>query len=165
MERSPITKSIKFLSSCPQRSTSIFYGALFLVFCVLIGVGLCPDIQKTMMRKFHFMPRPFVQWAMLQFVPSMYNFKNDFFESLQPLPIDARMEDRPEVQHFTVNHYPLRMVYFYYSRQTFVFPKPVYVYIRTTFRKQEITTSYMMVSSSKGIQIYFLNAYEYSDNK
>ena len=162
MRTSPVIKSLRILAVNPWQSTSIVYGLLLIVFCVLIGVGFCPLIQRAMMRKFHFMPRPFVQWAALQFVPSMYNFKNDLFLSRQPLSADARMDGKPGVQHMAVNHYPLRMLYFRYSRQSLVLPMPVYANIRTIFRNQEIVTSYMLTSSSQGIQIHFLNAYEHS---
>lgn len=165
MRTPPIIHSIRILTSHPQRSTGILYGVFFLVFCVLIGVGVSPYIQKTMMRKFHFMPRPFAQWALLQFVPSMYNFRNDFFASTQPMAVNAQMEGKKEVLHFTVNHYPLRMWYFYYSRKPLILSIPVYANIRTTFRDQEITSSYMMASSPKVTRIHFLNAYEHSYHK
>ena len=160
MEESPIAKSLKLLSAHPQRSTGLFYGTLLLIFCILIGLGSCPFIQKTLMRKFHFMPRPFAQWAALQFLPSMYNFKNDFLESPTPLPLDTRMEAGEDVKYFTVNHYPLRMLYFYDSRRRLIFSKPLYAYARTTFRQRQIVTSYAMVSSFQQIHIFFLNSYE-----
>lgn len=165
MRTSPIAQSIKILVSNYQRSTGIFYCVLFLVFCILISVGFSPRAQKLMMGKYHFMPRPFVQWAVLQFVPSMYNFKNDFYASVQPVSVNAELDGRREVQHFSINHYPLRMLYFRYSRQPLIMSQPFYVNIRTVFRNQEIVTSYVMITSPRDIQIHFLNTYEHTDGQ
>lgn len=76
-------------------------GALGLGAAVLLAVPLGGGAARLVMAKLQ-LRGPFVRWALLQPLPSMYNFTNV-----------VRIEtpgDEPPAGTFWVNHYPLRAI-------------------------------------------------------
>ena len=159
---SPLIQSLKFLSFNPKRSVSIFYGVLFCIVLLCMSINFFPSAQKIAMRKFHLTLRPFSIWALWQFVPSMYNFHNELFVTTEPLPLSLKGRDGQEVLHFSVNHYPLRMIYFTSSRRSAFMSPSLYLYLRSVYRQEEITTSYLIQTRLRPATIIFLNSYERS---
>lgn len=162
MEQSPLVDSLELLFKRKERAVLIFYGILFVMMSTIAVASFSPGLQKTAMRKFHFVPRPFIQWAAAQFFPSMYNFCNEILISPRMLPSGFESPKSSDQVMFTVNHYPLRVLYFSLVRKDVFAHMPVYVYTRTLYRRQEINSSYMVVPLDGAIHIMLLNAYERS---
>lgn len=80
-------------------STKAFYGAMLAVVLLIVGMFFSVDIQKMMMRRFHWRDSSFLHWSLLQFVPSMYNFSN-------------HITITPGLPPHQVNHFPLREITF-----------------------------------------------------
>ena len=162
MERSPLVESLLILSNKPNKSVVFFYAVLFSIFILIAGINCSPQFQRMAMRKFHFIPRPFTQWALGQFFPSMYAFRNEILISPQYLPSDYQGLLTNGSVNMTVNHYPLRMLYFAVPREQIFAHAPFYVYIRTVFRRQEIVSTYRVTGLGQTIHITFVNSYERS---
>lgn len=151
------------LAKRSDRAVVLFYGLFFVFIFTIALANFSPFLQRTAMRKFHFLPRPFAEWALSQFFPSMYNFHNEVLFSPRLMPSDFRQPRERDQIIFTVNHYPLRMVYYSLLRQDIFRKLPVYVYTRTLFRGQEIVSSYIVTPVDSVIHIMLLNAYERFD--
>jgi hypothetical protein len=163
MDQLPLIASLQLLAKRRDRAVVFFYGIFFVLVMTVAVVSFSPVLQRTAMRKFHFLPRPFAEWALTQFFPSMYNFHNEILLSSRLLPSDFREPRSPDQILFTVNHYPLRMIYFSLMREDVFRRMPVYVYTRTLYRGQEIVSSYMVAPLDRLIHIMLLNAYERFD--
>lgn len=160
MEKSPLIISLQLLAQRRDRTVVSFYVLFFVIIMTIALASFSPFLQRTAMRKFHFLPRPFAEWALSQFFPSMYNFHNEILFSPRLMPSDFRQPRERDQIIFTVNHYPLRMVYYSLLRQDIFRKLPVYVYTRTLFRGQEIVSSYIVTPVDRITHIMLLNAYE-----
>lgn len=161
MGQSPLAESLRLIFKQPDRGVFSFYAVLLFVFVLIAGVGFSPALQTMAMRKFHYVPQPFAQWALCQFFPSMYNFHNEVLISKHVLPSDYRGPLTDTVR-FAVNHYPLRMFYFVVSRAQIANHASFYIYTRTVYRRQEIVSSYMVTFLRRVIHISLINSYERS---
>ncbi len=155
----PLLQSLNRLDTRKDPAATIFYLILFLIFICIAAVPFSPHAQKTALSKFHLTLRPFEYWAATQFVPSMYNFHNEFYWSLEPLA-GTLNPDTPNAGHLTVNHYPLRMIVFTVNRRNAVMRQPVHVYLRSSYRGRERVTAYLLLTTPQNIHAQFLNAYE-----
>lgn len=162
MNRSPLFESLRLLSKNSDRGIVLFYAVLLFVFLLIAGINYSPSLQRMAMRKFHFVPRPFAQWALCQFFPSMYNFHNEILVSPRFLPSDYQGPLGDDLVRLTVNHYPLRMLYFVVPRTLTFSHAPFYAYVRTVYRQQEIVSSYIITASGKTIRLSLVNSYERS---
>ena len=162
MNRSPLIESLRLLSKHSDRSVAFFYAVSLFVFLLLAGINYSPFLQRMAMRKFHFVPQPFAQWAICQFFPSMYNFHNEILVSPRVLPSDYQGALTGDLVRLTVNHYPLRMLYFVVPRAQIFLHAPFYAYVRTVYRQQEIVSSYMVTASHQTIRLSLVNSYERS---
>ena len=162
MFESPLIQSLKRLDIKKDREAVYFYSVILLISVFISCIVFLPSAQKIAMRKFHLNVRPFGQWAALQFVPAMYNFHNDISISFYPLQY-SEMIPSPSVRNVVVNHYPLRIIYFTTNRKSVVFKKPLYVYLHSVYRGQELVTVYELSSTSRKIRAQLLNTYERSN--
>ncbi len=162
MNRSPLIESLSLLLKHFDRGVVLFYSMLLAIFLLLAGINYSPYLQKMAMRKFHFVSQPFAQWALCQFFPSMYSFQNEILISQYVLPSDYQGSLTGDSVRLTVNHYPLRMLYFAVPREQIVSHAPFYAYARTVYRQQEIVSSYIVTASRQAIRLSIVNSYERS---
>ncbi len=146
----------------PERPTVAFYAVLLMLMLCLLSIHILPQMQKLAMRKFHYTPRPFYEWALWQFLPSMYNFHNEILISPRMLVSDFQSPVESDVLRLSVNHYPLRLIPFSLSRSQVFLRMPFYVYTRSVFRNQSIMSSYSVTVLGYAIYVTLLNAYEHS---
>jgi hypothetical protein len=143
-----------------DKGAVVFYAALLAVFIFISCLPFSSALQKTAMAKFHLTVKPFGRWALLQFVPAMYNFQNEVYWSFTPL---AELSD-PALSgmstHLSVNHYPLRMIYFRMNRQAVIYDRPVYIYLRSLYRGRQLITSYLLLTTPRQVRVQLLNTYE-----
>ena len=148
-KKTPLFLSFQRLDSSKDRSALFLYFSIYFVMTVLVLRIFSPDIQKTFMEQFHLKDKSFVRWASLQPIPSMYNFNNEFWFSSLPLDPEVLSGRDPlpgGVQHFWINHYPLRFLsYGLYRRYFNNFPES-YLYLRSRYRSQSVETVYKIVS-------------------
>lgn len=161
-ELSPLEQSWVILRKNPERPAIAFYAVLLLLMICLASIHVLPQMQKMAMRKFHYMPRPFYEWAIWQFLPSMYNFHNEILISPRMLVSDFQFPVPDDVLRFSVNHYPFRMIPFGLARSQVFLRMPFYVYTRSVFRNQSIMSSYTVTLLGYAIHVTLLNAYEHS---
>ena len=163
MEQSPLERSLRLLRKNPERLTVMFYAVLLGMIICVVSINFVPAMQMQAMRKFHYIPRPFAQWAFWQFLPSMYNFHNEILISPRLLTSDFQVPVGKDVLRFSVNHYPFRLIPFTLSRSQVFVRMPVYVYTRSKFRGRSITSSYGVSLLGYSINVMLLNAYERSE--
>lgn len=162
MERSPLVHSWRLLRKNPERRTIVFYAVLLMLTICVASIHVVPGMQKLAMKKFHYMPRPFYEWALWQFLPSMYNFHNEILISPRMLVSDFQLPVAGDVLRYSVNHYPLRLIPFSLSRSQVFLRMPFYVYTRSVFRNHTIMSSYSVTLLGYAIHVTLLNAYEHS---
>jgi hypothetical protein len=155
---SPLIESLRRLEARKDSGALGLYLVMFFIFVFLSCLPFSATVQKMAMSKFHLTLRPFGRWAAVQFVPSMYNFQNEFYWSFDP----GLSQGLRGVNHYTVNHYPLRLLFFTTDRRPMLSSRPLYLYLRSTYRGRERVTSYLNLAGNRHIQIQFLNAYENS---
>jgi hypothetical protein len=157
---SPLMQSLRRLDIRKDFALVVFYLLWILVYVYISTIPFSKQAQQTALSKFHLTLRPFERWAAAQFIPSMYNFHNEFYWSLEPLN-GAVTPESPIAGRLTVNHYPLRMIVFTVNRRNAVMQRPIYVYLRSAYRGRERVTSYLLTTTPQNIQAQFLNAYEH----
>lgn len=163
MNKIILFESIRALKERSNLWVLIFYRVLLIVYVIVLAVAFVPQVQSTMMKKFHPGVLPFGQWAICQFLPSMYNFKNEMIISQRSLPLNFKGPIDQGALKFSVNHYPLRMIYFSNVRKAVYQHLPMYIYLRNAYRGREIISSYLIEKSSMGGYPVLLNVYEYVD--
>lgn len=163
MGQSPLEQSWNLLRKDPQRPTMIFYAVLLALMMCLVSIHFFPQAQKQAMRKFHYTPRPFYEWAAWQLIPSMYSFHNEILLSPRMLVSDFILPVDRDVIRMSVNHYPLRIATYNLSRSQLFVRMPFYVYLKSSFRDQTIVSSYSVTLLGYAMQITLLNAYERSE--
>lgn len=143
-------------------STSVFYSLIFGISLFLAFLPFSRENQMLIMEKFHLRSPSFAQWSILQFVPSMYNFSNEVW--LSPSPLSKTAVDGGEIlpqgaQHFWMNHYPIRIIYFSlgHRRDLVKKGKPVYALVRSRFRGHELVTRYKIYL--RGSEIHLVRVY------
>jgi hypothetical protein len=158
-----LIESIKALKIRFKLVVVMFYSILLGLYIIVGGVNFCSFMQSMSMKKFHLGVHPFGRWAMCQFFPSMYSFHNEILISPRLLPADFKTASSPELVRFTVNHYPMRMIYFTNERQDLTKHLPFYVYLRSRFRNKEMVSSYIIYGSKLLLKTRLLNFYERTD--
>src|SRR5690242_8593529 len=114
---SPLSQSLKKLDATKDGLTIFLYAVIFALFLFLSCLPFSGVVQKTIMSKFHLTLQPFERWAAAQLIPSMYSFENKLFWSYQNRGMAF---DIPSVPRVSVNHYPLRMLFFTTNRRAAV---------------------------------------------
>lgn len=155
-----LIESLKTLKRTSNKSVSWLYGVLLIVYLMAIGVRFMDPIQSMAMKKFHLGVLPFGQWAVCQFLPSMYNFKNEIVISSRLLPGEFSQPLTNDAAKFSVNHYPMRIIYFSNVRESLYRYLPVYVYLRNVYRGREIVSSYLIEINQNGAYPILLNTDE-----
>ena len=155
-----LLESLRALKQNSNKSVACFYFVLVLAYVVVISVMLFGPVQSMMMKKFHLGSLPFGQWVMCQFLPSMYSFKNEIIISRRQMFMDFDQPLFKDSVRFSVNHYPMRVIYFSNVRQSFFAQLPLYVYLRNAYRDREIVSSYYIESNKAGAYPVRLNMHE-----
>lgn len=138
-------QSLRNLNHRKDRATMIAYGVIMVTGLCLSFVPFSSQAQRLAMSKFHLKTRPFELWAVLQPVPSMYNFGNEIWVSRDPLTWERIEQGKlgPNVYHRWVNHYPLRILSFGEQRKNF--PQGVYfIYLRSRYGKQVMASEFRL---------------------
>lgn len=113
-----------------KQSTRLFYVLIVFMYMLIILKFACPSATREALKQFHLRSSSFVQWAIMQLVPSMYNFENQFWL--------YNLEG-------WVNHFPLRMLTFVHYRQEFFnMDEFGVVKIRSRYNNQALETLYMI---------------------
>lgn len=137
-----------------SKSTRYLYAVLGIVWLWISAAAVVPSLGRIAVDKMHLQTPVFLNWAMVQFIPSMYNFGNqiwigpaalttDMIEGRQPLP--------PGTKHFWVNHYPLRQTYFR-LRRDLLFKQygTFYIYLKSSYRGIVWVQTYRMQVTPEG---------------
>lgn len=138
--------------------TVSFYSIIMLISFFLISLPFCPWSQQQIMEKFHLRSSSFFKWSALQFVPSMYNFANEFWLTPTPLSKDIleKREEAPQTsRHMWVNHYPLRLMTFSLTQRRKLFQSKGthLIYLKSSFRDNTMISAYKIESMRGQIHI------------
>ena len=150
----PLIQSLRTLKLKDDCLTVVFYGLILFICFLLVLTPLVPHVQELLMSKFHLATGSVELWALLQFIPSMYNFGNEIWISQRPLTWDMINEGQwgKDVDHRWVNHYPLRILFFGDQRKYFK-PGIYFIYIRSQYRAQVLRSSFRMVVDGNRLSI------------
>jgi len=124
--------------------TPIFYLILIINTLFLASLPVCPWARRAIMEKFHLKSPSIFQFSLLQFVPSMYSFANEFLVSTQRIP--GGLGEATKARHAWVNHYPLRYATFGMNIRQPYFQDglPRYYYARSRYRGEEMDSLYVI---------------------
>jgi len=144
-----------------SRSASCFFLLIFCSYLLILGKLIVPQVQQRFMAQYHLTAQSFISWALLQPVPSMYSFANEFWWTDHPswnlLPEDPYHEDM-QGRYQWLNHYPLRPMTFTLNRHAFVrYHDPQYALLRSSFRAQTLETIYKIEKKENGIHLIRIN--------
>jgi hypothetical protein len=121
-----------------------FYAVILLIYLLFAVVPFTPTLQRGLMARFHLRSPSFVSWALLQLLPTPYNFANQVWASSFPLSravVSGALPLPEGVHHQWVNHYPFRVVSFR-ERGYLASPiSPYFFYARTRYRGSEVSTA------------------------
>lgn len=157
-----LIESLKSLKKHFRWSVVLFYSILLSLYLIVAGVNFFSCMQSLAMKKFHLGAHPYGRWAMCQFFPSMYSFQNEILISPRLLTDAFQGRSGPDLVRITVNHYPMRMIYFSNDRVNIARHIPVYVYLRSRFRNKEMVSSYVIFGSNQFLRTRLLNFYEHT---
>lgn len=137
--------SWKFKSFKKDKTTCIFCSvlcaALFIIFLKLFS----PSVQRFFLSQYHLKNDNFCLWALGHLLPSMYNYANEVWYSDAPFDETSPLGLAPYA-HKWVNHYPLHVVTFgLYREGLFSTPKEYFFYLRSRYKKSEVTSVYHLV--------------------
>ena len=136
-------------------STLCVYFFILIVDVIILSKAISPEIQKRFMRQFHLTTDSFGSWALLQFVPSMYNFANEVWISSQLIPASDTISSAGQARWF--NHYPLRMLTFHLDRGLYWNnPSVQFIYLRSRYRDVELRSIYQIDRRENGINLKLL---------
>jgi hypothetical protein len=135
-----------------------------LLCCIYGFIGCCatwillmpifPAVAKTSMERFHLMTGSFGVWAILQPIPSMYNFANDFeIRQLRPGEMNTLLSDPllaspldeahdfGKIHEEYINHFPARVFTFSSHRQPSCERREdLWLVTRSNYRGQQVET-------------------------
>ena len=115
------------------KSTKLFYAAFALVALIQLSKFIFPSKH---LKQFHLNSSTFIEWAVLQSVPSMYNYSNriwlspDYFD---PLTLEEIVRGDFDFDGIQMNHYPARVLTFRMDRKEVLGDKIKSVYMRSKF--------------------------------
>jgi len=164
LKNSSLVTSLVLLNQKSHYSVNIFYIMLLFIFMIITSVNYFSPVQSLMMKKFHVGALPFNQWVLCQFVPSMYNFNNEIIISSRLLASDFNDSQSKDQFKCSVNHYPMRIIYYSHVRSSFFAQMPFYVYLRSSYGSRQIVSVFRIESSPTGARPIRLNFYEHVKN-
>ncbi len=136
---------------------------LFAIVATSIWIVLNPlsqTVREVSLQRFHLANRGFAQWAILQPVPTMYNFENRYWVSERPLSeIElARPIENVINQDFRTrqaNHFPARLFTFGDSRKFYLENRGRhFLYLSSRYRGNELKTVFEAVPTERGYQLH-----------
>lgn len=138
--------------------TILFVCLLVFNATVLLCLPFSATIQSKVMEKFHLRFSSFGEWAVWQFVPSMYNFANEILISHRPVTSRALASGKAwaptQANRFSVNHYPLRYVTFSLTNRRLLRGQlPAYIYLRSRYRQTELISVYLLTSEKGAMML------------
>jgi len=141
-----------FWAGC-RPGTRAFYSFLLCAALFLAALPACPWAQRQIMQKFHLKTASFVRFALLQFLPSMYNFDNEALVSEFKAAADPFASDL--FIHFQANHHPLRFVSFGLNnrREFLKNGSSKYVYLRSRFNGQRLDSLYVIEPKANTLNV------------
>lgn len=118
-------------------STYLLGGLLALAAALSLAMGLSAPLQKAWMKNMHLRTKSYPQWVLMQPLPKMYNFDNEFWYQIPPEQADW------ESTYFRINHYPTRALTFGLQRYyTLSYEGPYQTFLRSTYRDSCLTSAY-----------------------
>lgn len=157
LKKIPLIQALLRLKKERQLSTFCLYGSIFLVSLTLIAKALNPSLQMIFLKQFHLRSTSFIQWGLLQFVPSMYNYGNEVWISIPELQQEQLIQidsTEPPIVYLFVNHYPLRVVTFAFAREYYFDPEGFnYIYLRSGYRGLSLSSQFQVIKKPSVIFI------------
>lgn len=131
-----------------QTPGACFFLSFLAVLYVFIGLKLIvPGLAERGIKQFHLTVESYPEWFLMQPIPAMYNFGNEIWignSPHKPLPVIVRGKKKKHF-HTWVNHYPLRVVTFNWTRPIIVREKGnKYITLKSHYRGQEVETVYFL---------------------
>ncbi len=122
--------------------TTCLYLLLACLFIFYATVPCSPHVQAWYMQKFHPGRMPFLVWAPMQLVPSMYSFEN-------------RLEIKSSRGNSTVwtNHYPMHFLFFRFDRSVMKAGGPYDVELISQYRDVILKTRYRVLWSGNAFDV------------
>lgn len=121
---------LRAVSSGRIPGVKLFYGLIVLLYLIISCKLLFVSVQRESLKQFHLKTKTFSQWALMQLVPSMYNYENEYWYFNY---------------HGWANHYPLRVITFNsYRKQSVDYLDGHLVTIRSRYRSQDLFSEYMI---------------------
>ena len=138
----------------------IFRATICLIYFVLALKLFVPSIQRKFIEQFHHVRTPFGAWALMQFVPWMYNCGNEVWISVSPLSSEVVANSVPPgVYHTWLNHHPLRIVTFALYRNIFFDgAEKRFLMARSRYQNQEVVSLYILQRTNQGLVIQPVDA-------
>lgn len=127
-------------------------ACFFVLFLMVLYVGIAlklivPQWRDRGLAQFHLTADSYLQWVLLQPVPAMYNYANEIWIGDGPRQGTAahpRAKDAREY-HTWLNHYPLRVVSFNWTRDVIVREQGYkYITVRSRYRGSSLETGYFL---------------------
>lgn len=131
-----------------QSPGACFFVSILVVLYIGIALKLIvPQWRERGLAQFHLIADSYLQWALLQPVPAMYNYANEIWISDGPRQGPEghpRAKDDREY-HAWLNHYPLRGVSFNWDRDVIVKTRGYkYITLRSRYRGSSLETGYYL---------------------
>ena len=143
-------------------SAALLYSVIILVALFIITLPFSRQTQGLLFEKFQLKTRSFVQWSVLQVIPSMYSFANEVWKS--PVPFSDQFDPdqipaNQPYQHYWINHYPLRYITFSLTnRQKYIhLNTPYYINIRSRYHNNQLVSSYRINPKANRLYIEKIN--------
>lgn len=126
-----------------------------LIIVAAIWMALVPFnamVRETHMRRFHASTGSFPAWAVLQAVPSMYNFYNERW----PVYGDASLDEflAQSGPGLAVNHYPLSGLTYPFAPGESTGPQGMV--LRSRYRGATLATRYRILTTATGARVEFV---------
>lgn len=123
--------------------TQFFFAFLGVAAALLLIMFFSPRVQIMMMKKMHLRNDSFLQWALLQPVPSMYNFNNTI--RIDPDGLVGQM-----------NHFPLRAITYrpMVRKSLAESGRRFFVTVKSTYRGAELVSQFELTSTPPSLVLH-----------
>lgn len=144
----------KYPSACS------FITVVFLLYVYISLKLFAPDLRERAISQFHLTCPTFIEWAVNQPIPAMYNFANEIWIGSRPKNVTKEFPAGSRFKHYYtwVNHYPLRVITFSWYRSMILTDVDYkYISLRSAYRGTFLETCYYL--NVKDGQVYMERVY------
>lgn len=125
----------------------LFLSVLIVLYGLILLKLWVPAWQQRGMAQFHLTVNTYPEWFLLQPVPAMYNYGNEIWIGDRPRrSVPGHLTAPKYREYYTwLNHYPLRIVSFSWTRDVIVREKGYkYITLRSRYRGSFLETGYYL---------------------